>query len=431
MRAEINEKLTAFCRRCLAPAPARAETCECGLRALARHEELGALAIAHIDCDAFYAAIEKRDDPSLADRPVIVGGGARGVVSTCCYIARTYGVRSAMPMFKALKACPDAVVIKPNMRKYAEAGRQIRTMMETLTPLVEPLSIDEAFLDLRGTARVHQMEPARALARLQNEIRREIGVTVSVGLSYNKFLAKIASDLDKPEGFSVIGRAESMAFLARQPVRLIFGVGPAFAEQLARDGYQTIGDLQKAEPAALARRYGELGLRLARLAHGEDAREVSPSRAAKTVSAETTFNTDIADLQQLEDILWALCEKVSIRMKKDGLCGRTVTLKLKSPDFRLLTRRASLDRPANLARTLFAAARPLLREAHEGRYWRLIGVGYADLAAAAQAPQAELFETPETRLAAQEAAIDRIREKFGQASIASGRTLRADGNDKR
>jgi DNA polymerase-4 len=419
--AEINKKLTAFCRTCLTQLQAGAQSCSCGSARIARHDELGALSIAHVDCDAFYASIEKRDDPTLTDKPVIVGGGARGVVSTCCYIARTYGVRSAMPMFKALKACPDAVVIKPDMRKYAKAGRRIRDMMETLTPLVEPLSIDEAFLDLSGTTRVHGLEPARALARLQNDIKREMGVTVSVGLGANKFLAKIASDLDKPDGFSVIGREEAATFLARQPTRLIWGVGPAFAARLERDGLKTIGDLQNADPAFLARRYGEVGLRLARLARGEDDRAVTPSREARTVSAETTFNRDIGDLERLEDILWTLCEKVSGRIKKDELCGRTVTLKLKSPDFRLLTRRTTLDRPSNLARTLFAAARTLLRETHDGRSWRLIGVGYADLSPAADAIETELFETPEKRLAAREAAIDRIRERFGRSAIGSGR----------
>jgi DNA polymerase-4 len=420
----INKSLTAFCRRCLEPAARGARVCGCGSAALVRCEELSALSVAHIDCDAFYASIEKRDNPPLTDKPVIVGGAARGVVLTCCYVARTYGVRSAMPMFQALKACPDAVVVKPNMRKYAEAGRRIRDMMLTLTPLVEPLSIDEAFLDLSGTARVHGLEPARALARLQNDIRREVGVTVSVGLSCNKFLAKIASDFDKPDGFSVIGRKEAKGFLAGQPVGLIWGVGPAFAEKLERDGFRLIGDLQKADPASLAKSYGEPGLRLARLCRGEDARKVTPAREAKTVSAETTFNRDISELSRLEDILWTLCEKVSRRMKKDALLGRTVTLKLKSPDFRLLTRRTTLERPSNLARALYAAARPMLREAHEGRAWRLIGVGYSDLAPVRAAPQTELFETPDLRLEKQEAAIDRIREKYGEAAIGSARALR-------
>jgi DNA polymerase-4 len=293
---------------------------------------------------------------------------------------------------------------------------------------VEPLSIDEAFLDLRGTARVHGLEPARLLARLQNDVAREIGVTVSVGLSCNKFLAKVASDLDKPDGFSVIGQKEAASFLERQSVRLIWGVGPAFAEKLAADGFRTIGDLQRADATMLARHYGEMGLRLARLSRGEDSRAVTPSRESKTVSAETTFNEDIGDLARLEDILWTLCEKVSGRMKKDALAGRTVKLKLKSPDFRLLTRQTALGRPSNLARTLFAAGKSMLHEAHGGRRWRLIGIGYCDLAPASDPPQAELFEAPEARLAAQEAAIDRIREKFGKDAIGSGRGLKGAGD---
>ncbi|MBB5518880.1 DNA polymerase-4 [Amphiplicatus metriothermophilus] len=388
--------------------------------------------MAHIDCDAFYAAIEKRDDPALADRPVIVGGGKRGVVSTCCYVARTYGVRSAMPMFKALQACPDAVVIRPDMAKYAAVSRQIRAMMEALTPLVEPLSIDEAFLDLSGTERVHGAPPAVALARLQQRIEREIGVTVSVGLSHNKFLAKIASDLDKPRGFAVIGRAQTLAFLAPQPVSLIWGVGAAMTARLARDGFATIGRLQKADPAELARRYGETGLRLARLSRGEDARPVRPEREAKSVSAETTFEANIRDLRALEDVLWALCEKVSMRMKKANLLGRVVTLKLKDSKFRTITRRETLDRPSNLARAAFAAARALLAEAAPGRAWRLIGVGFSDLANdGAGAAQDDLFGDPQARLAAQERAIDEIRAKFGAKAIAAGRALRPKGDQAR
>lgn len=427
MSASINENLTVFCRLCLSPAPGKSNRCgACGGGRMIRNPELGALAIAHVDCDAFYAAIEKRDDPSLIERPVIVGGGVRGVVSTACYIARTYGVKSAMPMFRALDACPHAVVVKPNMRKYAEAGRQIRDMMETLTPLVEPLSIDEAFLDLNGTARVHGMAPAQALARLQTEIKRQIGVTVSVGLSFNKFMSKIASELDKPDGFSVIGRSETQAFLARQPVRLIWGVGATMTERLNKDGFETIGQLQAADPARLAERYGEFGLRLARLSRGEDARLVSPTRDTKSVSGETTFNEDIRDPSRLEDILWGLCERVSGRMKSQRLIGRAVTLKLKSHDFRLVTRRATLARPSNLARIAFAVALPMLREAVQGRTWRLIGVGFFDLAPAGDAPQQEMFAPPENRIAAQEAAIDKIRGKFGVTAISSGRALRRE-----
>lgn len=424
-RSGVNETLTAFCRTCRALIRDDESTClRCGSRRLSRHPELGRLAIAHVDCDAFYASIEKRDDPALADQPVIIGGGARGVVSTCCYVARTYGVKSAMPMFKALAACPQAVVIRPNMRKYGEAARQIRNMMENLTPLVEPLSIDEAFLDLQGTERIHAMTPAQSISRLQEDIKRDVGVTVSVGLSYNKFLAKVASDLDKPDGFSVIGRAEAATFLARQSVRAIWGVGPSMADRLARDGFVLIGDLQQADAANLARRYGELGLRLARLARGEDSRDVDPHRRTKSVSAETTFDKDIRELAGLEDALWPLCEKISRRMKEKTLLGRTVVLKLKSADFRLLTRQTRIERPSNFARAAFAAARPMLHEAAAGRAWRLIGVGYGDLCQASQTTQQEMFNTPDSRIADQERAIDEIRRRFGDGAIGAGRGLR-------
>lgn len=390
-----------------------------------RHGELYRLAIAHVDCDAFYAAIEKRDDASLRDRPVIVGGGKRGVVATCCYVARTYGVRSAMPMFKALALCPDAAVIKPDMKKYVAVSREIRTLMEGLTPLVEPLSIDEAFLDLGGTEKVHALPPAKALARLQNRIAQEIGVTISIGLSFNKFLAKVASDLDKPDGFAVIGREEATSFLAPKPITLIPGVGAAMASRLAQDGLRTIGDLQAADDAMLLRRYGELGVRLSRLSRGEDTRVVKPEREAKSVSSETTFNEDISDPLALADILWTLCEKVSLRMKSAGLEGRVVTLKLKDADFRVSTRSASLERPSNLARTAFAAAAPLLDAAPKRRTWRLIGVGFSNLTPATGNAEPELFERPEERVARQEKAIDEIRARFGAASIVAGRAFRS------
>ncbi|MFZ5616314.1 MAG: DNA polymerase IV [Pseudomonadota bacterium] len=394
----------------------------CGGRRIIRHPELHSLEIAHVDCDAFYASIEKRDDPSLADRPVIVGGGVRGVVTTACYIARTYGVRSAMPMFQALRACPDAVVIKPDFSKYAAAAREVRSMMEALTPLVEPVSIDEAFLDLSGTQRLHRMSPAEALAGLQRDIRREIGITVSIGLSSNKFLAKTASDFDKPNGFSVIGAEEAKKVLAPLPVSAIWGVGAVFAKRLNADGLATIGDLQRTEPSILARRYGEMGLRLADLSQGKDRRSVAPSRETKSVSAETTFNADIRDLRELADILWRLSERTAARMKAKNLVGRVVTLKLKSPDFRTITRRATLARPSNLARTLFETARPLLAESWRGRAWRLIGVGYCDLTPDEALAQREMFMGDEEKFRREETAIDAIRKKFGEDAIALGRT---------
>ena len=218
----------------------------CNSPRLARHPQIGELTIAHVDCDAFYATIEKRDNPSLTDKPVIVGGGKRGVVAAACYVARTYGIRSAMPMFEAKRRCPDAVVIKPNMAKYVQVGREVRKAMFALTPLVEPLSIDEAFLDLAGTERLHGKSAAKVLSQFANQIERDLGITVSIGLSANKFLAKIASDLDKPRGFAVLGQAEAIPFLATRPVGFIFGVGAVSAAKLAADGFRLIGDLQRA-----------------------------------------------------------------------------------------------------------------------------------------------------------------------------------------
>lgn len=394
----------------------------CGGRRIIRHAELDSLSLAHVDCDAFYAAIEKRDDPSLADKPVIVGGSVRGVVTTACYVARTYGVRSAMPMFKALKACPDAVVIRPNFTKYAEAAREIRAMMETLTPMVEPVSIDEAFLDLAGTTRVHRMSPAAALAGLQRTIKREVGITVSIGLSCNKFLAKIASDLDKPNGFSIIGAREAKSVLAPLPVTAIWGVGTVFAMKLNKDGFHTIGDIQRADASALARRYGELGARLCDLSHGRDRRCVSTSRETKSVSSETTFNSDIMDIRELEAILWRLAERTSARMKAKELQGRVVTLKLKTHDFRTITRRSTLPYPSNLAHVAFKAAEPMLAETAGGGAFRLIGIGYSALEPAVPATQSDLFGAPDEKRRREEGAIDAIRRKFGDDAIALGRS---------
>jgi len=407
-----------FCRDCLADAPAAATRCRaCGSPRLVRHAAAGALTIAHIDCDAFYATIEKRDDPSLADKPVIIGGGKRGVVSTACYIARTYGVRSAMPMFEAMSRCRHAVVVKPNMAKYVEVGRQVRNRMLALTPLVEPLSIDEAFLDLTGTERLHGMSAAKVLARFASEVERDIGITVSVGLSANKFLAKIASDLDKPRGFAVIAPEEAVAFLAPKPVGFIHGVGAASAAKLAQDGFRTIADLQRADERDLMRRYGEEGLRLSRLARGIDTRRVDAERETKSISAETTFDRDISDFRPLEQTLWELTEKVSGRLKKQALAGSTVTLKLKSADFKLRTRARALSGPTQLAASIFAAGRDLLKNEVGSTRFRLIGIGVSHLEEVSGEELADLLNRREAQA---EHAIDRLREKFGKAAVVKG-----------
>jgi DNA polymerase IV len=418
--------MASFCRDCLADVPERSHRCAgCGSPRVAGHAGLAQMAIAHVDCDAFYAAIEKRDDPSLADKPVIVGGGHRGVVATACYIARTFGVRSAMPMFEARRLCPHAHVVKPDMAKYARVGREVRAMMGALTPQVEPLSIDEAFLDLTGTERLHGMMPAKTLARFAKRVETDIGITVSIGLSQNKFLAKIASDLDKPRGFSMLALSEAPSFLAPRPATFIWGVGKAMGGELARAGFRTIADLQRADETELMRRFGAEGLRLARLSRGIDTRTVNPDRETKSVSAETTFSADIADFRSLERTLWELCEKVSGRLKAKELAGATVTLKLKSDDFRLRTRAQSLSAPTQLAAKIFDAGRELLaretlaRETGTTRF-RLIGIGVSALASAQDADPADLVDHRGQRSAAAEHAVDRLREKFGQAAVVRG-----------
>jgi len=416
-----------FCRDCLSDAPDHATRCrQCASPRLARHAEIDRLAIAHIDCDAFYAAIEKRDDPSLRDKPVIVGGGRRGVVATACYVARTYGVRSAMPMFEARRLCPDAVVVRPAMAKYAAIGREVRALMLSLTPQVEPLSIDEAFLDLSGTERLHGMTPAKSLARFARQVETDIGITVSVGLSANKFLAKIASDLDKPRGFSVLSQSEAMAFLAPRPVTFIWGVGKATGAALARAGFVTIADLQRAEEADLMRKFGAEGRRLWRLAHGLDARGVTPDREAKSVSAETTFERDIGAFRALERILWELSERVSARLKAKGIAGSTVTLKLKDAGFRIRTRARTLDAPTQLAARIFAAARGLLEREADGTPFRLIGVGVSALAEGADADPADLVDRRAQRTAAAERAVDAVRSRFGSGAVIKGLALDED-----
>lgn len=407
-----------LCRDCLTDAPATGTRCTaCRSPRLIRHPEIDTLTIAHIDCDAFYATVEKRDDPSIADKPVIIGGGKRGVVSAACYISRTFGVRSAMPMFEAMRLCPHATVIRPNMAKYVAVGRQVRDAMRALTPLVEPLSIDEAFLDLSGTQRLHGASAAKTLAKLAIEVERDIGITVSIGLSGNKFLAKIASDLDKPRGFAVLGLEEAAAFLAPRPVSFIYGVGKATAARLAQDGYRLISDLQRADEIDLMRRYGVEGQRLARLSRGVDVRAVDPSRETKSVSAETTFNTDIADFTALERILWGLSERVSRRMKKQELAGSTINVKLKTADFRIRTRAASLSDPTQLAARIFDAGRELLKREADGTSYRLIGIGVSALVPADEADPANLMDR---RSVDAEHAVDKLRAKFGDAAVVRG-----------
>ncbi|SNT23111.1 DNA polymerase IV [Jannaschia aquimarina] len=417
--------MPSLCRACLTTFADGARCPACRSPRVTAHPELFDLSIAHMDCDAFYASVEKRDRPDLADKPVIIGGGRRGVVSTCCYVARIRGVRSAMPMFKALQLCPDAVIIKGRMSLYVEVSRKIRTMMEDLTPAIEPLSLDEAFLDLTGTEKLHGAPPAVMLARLTRRMQDELGITGSVGLSHNKFLAKIASDLDKPRGFSVIGRAETEAFLEAKPVGIIWGVGVAGQASLERAGIRTIADLKRWDRKDLGARFGSMGDRLWHLARGRDNRPVKRDRRPKSISKETTFRENTSDADILDGHLWRLSEQVSDRAKAKELAGRTVTLKLKRADFTLVTRRVALSEPTQMGDRIYRTARGLLDAFGRTGDVRLIGVGLSDLAPAELADRAgDLLDPGSERRAAAERATDAIRDRFGTDAIIKGRALR-------
>ncbi|MEI9993861.1 MAG: DNA polymerase IV [Rhizomicrobium sp.] len=419
--------MIAFCRDCLTDAPPGARRCKaCGSLRVLAHAELDTLSIAHMDCDAFYAAIEKRDNPELRDKPVIVGGSSRrGVVSTACYVARIDGVRSAMPMFKAMQLCPNAVVIKPNFAKYTAAAKTIRAMMLELTPQVEPLSLDEAFLDLSGTAMLHGLSPAKLMARLARRIEAEVGIAVSIGLSFNKFLAKLASEIDKPRGFAVIGEAEALTFLRDKPVGTIRGAGAALQARLARDGITHIGQLQDMEIKDLARRYGNTGLWLHRLAHARDSRKVDPEGELKSISSETTFDTNISKFEELEAVLWRQAERVSARAKAGGHGGRTVVLKLKTAGFKTRTRSISLESPTQLADRIFRTAREALRREADGTAFRLLGVGISQIGPDTDCDPADLVDDGSSKRAAAERAMDKVRAKFGGDAVIKGRATRS------
>ena len=418
-------KPDSLCRDCLTQFKGGLRCPECRSPRVISHPELFDLSIAHMDCDAFYASVEKRDNPDLRDKAVIVGGGSRGVVSTCCYIARIKGVRSAMPMFQARKLCPEAVVVPGRMSVYVEVSRAIREMMKDLTPVIEPLSLDEAFMDLTGTKRLHGVPPVVLMARLVQRMEDELGISGSVGLSHNKFLAKIASDLDKPRGMSLIGKAETFDFLQKQKVGIIWGVGAAMRQTLERDGIRTIADITRRDRTDLSERYGGMGERLYHLARGEDRRRISARAPIKSISNETTFNTDTVSNEILDGHLWRLSEKVADRAKARELVGSVVTLKLKTAKFRGLTRRLTLGEPTQMADTIYNTARPLLEKELPDGPFRLIGVGISQLSDFTDGiTEGDLFDPNAPKRAAAERATDEIRAKFGSAIIKKGRALR-------
>ncbi|WP_082358481.1 DNA polymerase IV [Shimia sp. SK013] len=417
--------MPSLCRDCLKTLETGPRCGRCGSMRVASHPELFTLTIAHMDCDAFYASVEKRDNPELIDKPVIIGGGKRGVVSTACYVARIRGVRSAMPMFQALKLCPDAVVIKPRMSVYVEVSREIRKLMDEMTPVIEPLSLDEAFMDLSGTERLHGAPPAVMLARLTKRMKDELGITGSIGLSHNKFLAKVASDLDKPRGFSVIGEAGTADFLRDKPVRLIWGIGPVAQESLERAGIRTFTDLLRWEQDDLIARFGNMGYRLWHLARGQDKRRVSTNAPMKSISNETTFFEDTANPDVLDGHIWRLAEKVSDRAKAKDLAGRVVTLKLKRANHSAISRRLSLRDATQMADTVYRTARGLFEQVGDQGPYRLIGVGLADLVPAERADlSGDLLDPQAGQRAKAERATDEIRKRFGSDAILKGRSMR-------
>ena len=418
--------MPALCRDCLTTFETAPKRCsQCGRPRITVHPELFTLSIAHMDCDAFYASVEKRDNPELASKPVIIGGGQRGVVSTACYVARVRGVKSAMPMFQALKLCPEAIVVRPRMEEYVKASKAIRAMMQDLTPAIEPLSLDEAFMDMTGTNKLHGAPPAVMLAKLIKRMKGELGLTGSIGLSHNKFLAKVASDLDKPRGFSVIGKAETNSFLLDKPIGLIWGVGAVAKESLGKAGIQTFSDLLRWDRQDLNQRFGSLGDRLWHLARGHDLRRVTSDAPVKSISNETTFFKDTSDSDILDGHIWRLAEKVSDRAKARDLAGRVVTLKLKRKDHKSLSRRVTLRDPTQIADRIYRTARDLFGQVGPQGPYRLIGVGLSDLVGDADSDlTSDLLDPNAAKRTKAERATDAIRAKFGSDAIVKGRSLR-------
>jgi len=366
--------------------------------------------------DCFFAAVEVKDNPELAGKPVIVGAmpGTRGVVAACSYEARAYGVHSAMPISRAYKLCPHGVFLPPNGRRYAEESERIRAIFLEFTPLVEPISLDEAFLDVSGSHRMFgsSVEIGR---RIKRRIREETGLVASVGIAPSKFVAKIASDLDKPDGFVVVDEDGVLDFLAPLDVRKMWGVGKTTWKRLEKLGIRTIGDVRGFPVEELERIFGKHGRRLYDLASGRDDRPVIPESERKQVGAEHTFNEDTGDMAEVERMLLHLSEKVSSRLLEKGVRGRRVTLKLRDETFKTITRCRTLDRPVMSTADIYEEALGILRgESLKGKKIRLVGVSVSGLTSA---EQPSLFETGSERADRLERVIASIRSRFGKEAI--------------
>jgi DNA polymerase-4 len=376
-------------------------------------------AIIHVDMDAFYASVEQRDNPELRGRPLIVGGDARrGVVVAASYEVRKYGVRSAMPMARAMKLAPGALVVKPRFSAYSEASEQVFSIFERYTPLIEPLSLDEAFLDVTASVGLFGT-PADMARRIRKEIAAETGLPSSAGIASVKFVAKIASDVAKPNGQREVRAEETVAFLAGLPVGRLWGVGPKTEEALKREGLETIGDVAKRDVTWLEARWGASGRHLWELAHGIDSREVVPDREAKSVGAEDTFDEDLTGMEELSPHVHSQALRVARRLRRAGVKGRVVQLKLKFADFTLITRRITLPSPTDDGQTLYRVAKELLEKAHEDKPVRLTGVSMQELGAGGEPRQLGLFTEPEKpkRSDKLNAALDKIAERFGAKAV--------------
>lgn len=392
----MEHQATRLCRDCgrLDAEPyASGDLCPgCGSERLVAHGELSRLTVAHVDCDAYYASIEKRDRPELADQPLIVGGGGmRGVVTTACYVARRYGVRSAMPMVRAIQLCPDAVVIHPDMEKYQRESVRIRALMQAAAERVEQVSIDEAYLDF-GDPMARSEPPARSLARLSLQIERRVGVTVSIGLGANKMLAKLASDMKKPRGFAVIGRGDALDVIGPMAIAALPGVGPVMSRRLQELGLARVSDLWQAKEDDLIHRFGLWGRRLVALARAEDNRRVAGSRPKSvTIAAETTFESDLRRFEQIDPILGEMCAILARRLARAHLAASGLTLKLRRADRRIITRACKLYQPTARAELIWRAASLVLAAETDGTPYRLVGVTATRLVAEALADPPDLF----------------------------------------
>jgi DNA polymerase-4 len=380
-------------------------------------------AILHVDMDAFYAAVEQRDDPAIRGKPVVVGArSARGVVAAASYESRKFGIRSAMSMMDALRRCPDAIVVPPRFAVYAEVSREVFAIFHRFTPLVEGLSLDEAFLDVTASRTLYGSGTAIA-ERIRRAIVETTSLTASAGVATSKFVAKIASDVNKPDGLTVVEGGTEAAFLAPLPIERMWGVGPKAAERLHSEGLPTIGDLARAPRGTLERALGRWGLVVSELARGEDTREVVPGEASKSVGAEETFERDLRETDALERELLAQCARVAARLVDAGLFGSVVTVKVKYGDHRLCTRQAKLPEPAADTDALFAIARVLLAKVPDVvRGVRLTGVAVSDLTT--HAPLPGLFDLPSRgRGDRLERATQSLRERFGEGAITRARLL--------